>query len=199
MWAAAALLWIVAVVTPGPNFFVIARLAAANGRLAALGAVAGVAVGTAVWGLAGLFGIRALFALAPGAFVMLKLVGGAYILWLGVKALRGALVGGAEPEVAPGHGFRLGLMTNLANPKSAAFVAALFAATLPPDLSLAAGLTAVAMIVAISAGWYALVALALSRPVVRRGYLSLRRGVDAAAGTIFAAFGLSMIRDAVRP
>jgi len=194
-----AALWAVAVVTPGPNFLVTARLAVEQTRMAGLQAVMGIGIGTAVWAAAGFFGVHELFAAVPWMYAVLKTLGGSYLLLLGVRLLwnsgRAADTGSPVPE-RPRSGlsaFRLGLVTNLANPKSALFVTSVFATAMPDNPPLALGLMAMAVMVAISVGWYAVVAcLFTTRPVAdvyRRG----RRWVDRVAGAVFVLFGAKLV------
>lgn len=195
-----AVIWGIAAVTPGPNFLVVARCALTGARRVALAAVAGTILGTLTWGLAGWLGISALFAAAPAAYFTLKILGGAYICWLGIRLLCEAWRPAAKPAVtvrpraiSPRRAFRLGFSTNIANPKSAVFVASVFAAALPADYHWTQGLASVAVMVAISACWYSIVALSLSSEPIGSVYLKARRAVDAAAGTIFLGFGTRMM------
>jgi threonine/homoserine/homoserine lactone efflux protein len=83
-----ALLWSVAVITPGPNFFTTAQLAAGCSRRHGLFAALGVASGTVLWGLAGGLGIKSLFSAAPALFVVFKVAGGCYLIYLGLKQFK---------------------------------------------------------------------------------------------------------------
>ena len=83
-----ALLWSVAVITPGPNFFTTAQLAAGCSRRHGLFAALGVASGTLLWGLAGGLGIKSLFSAAPALFVLFKVAGGCYLIYLGLKQFK---------------------------------------------------------------------------------------------------------------
>lgn len=83
-----ALLWTVAVVTPGPNFFNTAQLAASCSRRHGVVASAGVATGTIMWGLAGGLGIKSLFTAAPMLYLAFKIVGGCYLIYLGLKLFK---------------------------------------------------------------------------------------------------------------
>jgi threonine/homoserine/homoserine lactone efflux protein len=195
---AVATLWILAVVTPGPNFLMAARVAVSNTRGMALFAVLGVGLGTAIWGWAGFFGVQVVFVAAPWAYAALKLLGGAYLVYLGVRLL-GAPRGLADAPVA-GRGavtplsiFRMALITNLANPKSALFVASVFATALPPDVSLTQGAEAVALMVSISVCWYALVVCVFTTRPVARAYAGFRHWLDRLAGAIFVVFGARLI------
>ena len=83
-----ALLWTVAVITPGPNFFTTAQLAASCSRRHGLFAALGVASGTVLWGLAGGLGIKSLFTAAPALYLAFKIAGGCYLIYLGLKQFR---------------------------------------------------------------------------------------------------------------
>jgi threonine/homoserine/homoserine lactone efflux protein len=195
---AVATLWILAVVTPGPNFVMAARVSVANTRRMALWAVLGVGAGTTLWGWAGFFGVQVLFVAAPWAYAGLKLLGGAYLMYLGARLVwsRRAGRGGEIHAVVartPGSIFRMGLITNLANPKSALFVASVFATALPPDVPWAQGAEAVALMVSISVAWYALVVCVFTTQSVARVYAGLQHWVDRLAGAIFVGFGAKLI------
>src|SRR4051812_35884908 len=91
-----ALLWTVAVVTPGPNFFNIAQLAASQSRRHGVMAALGVATGTLLWGLAGGLGIKTLFSVAPALYLGFKIAGGCYLIYLGLKQFK------RKAAIAPG-------------------------------------------------------------------------------------------------
>ena len=124
-----ALLWTVAVVTPGPNFFNTAQLAASCSRRHGVAASAGVASGTILWGLAGGLGIKSLFTAAPMLYLAFKIIGGCYLIYLGLKLFKrsapamGQNLLADEPRRSLFSAWRLGLLGNLSNPKSALFVA----------------------------------------------------------------------------
>jgi threonine/homoserine/homoserine lactone efflux protein len=135
-------LWALAVVSPGPNFLMTARLAVARSRRAGLQAVAGIAVGTVCWAAAGCFGVRALFIAAPWMYLSVKLAGAIYLIFTGAQLTWSSWnrkrdltlePPGIRPKVPP---FHLGLLTTLANPRSAVSVASIFAtAHAEPSLS----------------------------------------------------------------
>jgi len=196
------MIWVVAAMTPGPNFLLTARVAAVRSRVAGLMVVLGIAIATAIWGCAGLLGIHALFIAAPWFYWAFKLAGGAYLLYLGLRLLlvrarrqdgvpRGS---GAQP-LAPLAAFRLGLATSLANPKSALSVTSIFAAALPASPSPLLGGLAVALMVAISTLWYALVVWLLTLGAVSAAFARLRHWIDRVAGALFVMFGLRLALD----
>jgi threonine/homoserine/homoserine lactone efflux protein len=191
-------IWGIAVITPGPNFFLVARTAMRHSRMVALCAVMGIALGTAIWGLAGFFGLALLFAAAPWAYLGMKVLGGAYLVFLGCRMIRasfGHTPGGSEPCVAHATrraAVRLGLLTNLANPKTAAFVASLFASAMPWDVTLSLGLASVALMTTLSLCWYSLVAGLFSSSWLSGRFRAWRHWIDRLAGAVFVGFGVQL-------
>ncbi|MDH2434597.1 LysE family transporter [Pokkaliibacter sp. MBI-7] len=194
-------LWSIAVITPGPNFLVVAHTSAAQGKKQALAVVLGIATGTLIWGMAGFLGVTLLFVAVPWLFVALKVGGGVYLLYMGWRMIKASvnpvkmvLVEDA-PAITPGmrENAVRGLLTNMANPKSAIFVSSLFASVLPPHPSLSLGAIAIALMVSISLSWYALVVTLFSSPRFARAYLRGKRWIERGAGTIFLGFGLHLI------
>lgn len=125
--------------TPGPNMAYLAALSLARGVRAGLAAVAGIAIGLGVYGIAAAFGVAALIDGSRWLYETLRWAGVAYLLWLAWEGW------GRESETSPGKAkddivpawtaFRRGLITNLLNPKAALF----YIATLPRFVDAAAG------------------------------------------------------------
>ncbi|MEL6477449.1 MAG: LysE family transporter [Pseudomonadota bacterium] len=184
-----ALFWFLAAATPGPNFFAVMQMAAGRGRSAALACAYGTVLGTAIWAVAGFFGLRALFTALPLAADAIRIAGALYLIWVGVTLWRAS---SADPQARPipaGQAFAFGLATNLANPKTAAFAASLFAVALPMEADPSASLAAILLVCTISASWYTLVAWIGSTGPLTRAYAHARRPVMQATGLLFAGFG----------
>ena len=124
--------------TPGPaNLFAVAT-GMQRGKRAALTGMVGMNLGTAVWFAAAALGLSALIEGYPGVFQVLAYVGAAYVGWLGLQSLRGALQ--AQADAGPSHvlirtdrsAFGDGFVVQVANPKALLF----FVAVLPPFLDL---------------------------------------------------------------
>ncbi len=198
MLGTVAILWVAASVTPGPDFLLVSRVSVTQGRAEGLRAAAGVTLGIAVWSVAGFFGIHALFAAEPWLYAALKLGGGAYLLYLGLRLLAGSrrhAAVAALPASGRGRGFRLGLVTNLANPKAPIFVSSLFAVAMPPHPPATLGLAAIGIMVAITALWYVLVARFLSQRRIAAGFARARHWIDRVAGLAFMTFGTRLVLD----
>jgi threonine/homoserine/homoserine lactone efflux protein len=115
--------------TPGPGMLYIVTRTLAQGRRAGLASVAGVALGNLGNAMGASLGLAALLAVSSLAFSVVKIAGAAYLVWLGIKALRETSA--AEPASpaglgAPQHGriLRDGFLVALLNPKTALFFAA---------------------------------------------------------------------------
>jgi threonine/homoserine/homoserine lactone efflux protein len=124
-------------ITPGPAVFYIVTRSLSLGRRAGLASVAGVALGNLGNAVGASLGLAALFAISAAAFWIVKYAGAAYLIYLGVRALRtparsDAVV--ATDSRRPGRVFRDGLVVALLNPKTALF----FSAFLPQFIDPAA-------------------------------------------------------------
>lgn len=188
-------LWLAAVVAPGPNFLTATRVAIAGNRRVALQTAFGITAGSGVWAVAGFFGIHALFAVAPWLYLVLKLGGAAYLIYFGFRLLirsfsASRLAENAAPPARSGaSAFSTGLLTSVANPRTAISTAGLFAATLPTHPSLALGLAAVTTMIVISFAWYGFVVLTLTTRPAAAFFILIRHWVDRVAGAFFVVFG----------
>lgn len=124
-------------ITPGPDMAIVTRSALDGGWGAAVRTTLGINAGLLAWALAAALGVAAVVAASAEAFTALKLAGAAYLVWLGVQALRRAHAAVRAP-IAPGpqrHAFRDGLLTNLLNPKIGVFYATVLPQFLVPGRS----------------------------------------------------------------
>jgi threonine/homoserine/homoserine lactone efflux protein len=134
---AAVAVWLAALVAPGPDFAATLHAAAGGSRRSGLGVAAGVTVGMTVWATASLFGLHTLLRALSEVASAVRLVGAAYLVYVGGRLLWAAGRGGAPapPAVRPRslpRAVRHGLLTNLANPKALALFGSLFAVLVPP-------------------------------------------------------------------
>jgi threonine/homoserine/homoserine lactone efflux protein len=129
----------------------------------------------------------------------LKLLGGAYLVYLGLKLIIsntrvGSNHGGSFTTILdPVQGYELGLLTNLSNPRTAAFVTSLFAATMPSNAPFWLGFVSVALMSIISIFWYTSVVYVFSLDRFRSLYLKSRIWIERFAGAIFVGFGMKLV------
>ena len=128
-------------VTPGPGIFYVAARTLAGGRAEGVASSFGTALGGMVHVAAGSLGVSAIVLASAELFTALKLVGAAYLVWIGLRTIQSARHGAglgdmpAAPPVGPRRAFREGALVEALNPKTAAF----FLAFVPQFLDPAAG------------------------------------------------------------
>ena len=191
----------VLILTPGPDMlFVIAqtvRGGAGRGWAAALGISAGSLCHVALAAL----GLAAVLAASPGLFLAVRVVGAAYLIWLGVGCLRAASRpdGGAAPLPAvgarqgPGAAFREGMATNLLNPKVALFFLAFLPQFVAPDRAPAwlQMLVLGPLLPLLALPFFGALIAAAGRAAA--GLVAVRRWLDALAGMIFVGLGFRVL------
>ncbi len=134
----AAIHW-AALISPGPKFLLISQASSAESRRAGLWTALGVVIGTVVWATTALLGVSVIFSRFVWLYKGMKFLGGAYLVYLGVRAWVGA-TRPVRPEqtvhTAPSHwlALRRGFLTHITNPKTTLFYAGIFATTLTPGL-----------------------------------------------------------------
>lgn len=189
------IIWAVAVITPGPNFFITMHTAVTKSRQMSLYTVSGIVFGTVLWSVFGFFGISFIFKMIPPLYFVIKITGGLYLIWLGFNLLRPKKDRGSKPEIIshnPFKCFKTGLLTVILNPKTAAFMASLFAASIPANASYNFGVISIIAICSISAFWYSFVAVIFSHYTVKRLYDKFETALKKSAGVIFVFFGTKL-------
>lgn len=192
---------LIVTMTPGPATATVIRVAARDGRRGALGAVAGNSCGVLLWGALSAVGVSSLILASEVAYDVLRIAGAAVLVVLGLRSLlhRGDRADDAGAADAPERartlrGWRLGLVTGLANPKLAVFFVALFPQFLSPHAAvLPAALAMAGVIVALDVIWFSTLiwlvdrAGALLRPRLQRRLERITGGVLIGLGARLAA------------
>jgi threonine/homoserine/homoserine lactone efflux protein len=196
IWLAYTLASVLIVLAPGPDIFLSIARGLSQGRLAATLSGLGAGAGILVHSVAATFGLALLIQTSATAFLAIKLIGAAYLIWLGVKALMSRdLVSFAPTARRPLHAiFLAGLMSNLLNPKIGLFVLAFLPQFVSADrgpvetqmltygawlaVIAAAGLSIIGSFASVLSDWL------LHRPRVVAG-------INIGAGLTFVATGVS--------
>ncbi|MGO4387741.1 LysE family translocator [Microvirga sp. 2YAF29] len=194
---------LIGAVSPGPSFVLVSRIAITASRLDGLAAALGMGLGGAVFGALALLGLSTLLSQVEWLYLALKLTGGAYLVYLGLRIWKVA----SEPlEVPDGQAFKtnsllrsfaFAFITQISNPKTAVVYASIFAALLPPSPPMWMLIIFPPLIFSIEAGWYVLVALAFSNSRPRSLYLGFKRWIDRTAGFVIGALGLRLIAESM--
>jgi threonine/homoserine/homoserine lactone efflux protein len=169
---------IVVIVAPGPDFALVVRNSVTRGRGTAT--ACGVVAGQLMWVVATAVGLAAVLIASRPAFEALRLVGAAYLIWLGLSMLLRRTRAHRVPR--PGSPFRQGMLSNLANPKMPVF----FTSLLPQFGASFAALVSHGLVFALlTLTWLSLVAHAGALLRVAK----VRRVLDIVTGIVLVAFG----------
>ena len=207
--ASLALLYLAALIIPGPNLLLVTHTAASASRRAALGVAFGIATGTLLWVGIAVFGVQKIFDAAPTLQTSLRVAGGVYLLYLAYGLLRSLWVdrkgasnavisvAGADVARAADCGqssyFRRGLLTNLTNPKSFAFWTSVAVVSLDPNALLATRLLAVFMVAMMAVVWHIALAFVFSTAPAQRAYLRAKPMLSLVTGVVMGAFGTRLL------
>jgi RhtB (resistance to homoserine/threonine) family protein len=200
-----ALIHLLAVASPGPDFAVVVRESVAHGRRA--GTYTAMGVGTAIFLHVGysLLGIGLIVSQSIVLFNALKWAAAGYLLYIGFKALRAkpASASDAPINIAAGErtargAFTSGFITNGLNPKATLFFLSLFTVVINPHTPLwvQAGY---GVYLAVATGiWFCLVARLFSQARVRAGFARMGHWFDRAMGGVLVALGLKLAFTEIR-
>ena len=199
-----ALVHLVALISPGPDFFFVSQTAASRSRREAMMGVVGISLGIVIWAGVALMGLHLLLEKMAWLHQGIMVGGGLYLLWMGyqllrsakAKAVQTASATGEAPKVelpARGRTFMRGFLTNLSNPKAVIYFGSVFSLFVGDDVGSAERWGLFVMIVAETFAWFSIVAVVFALPVMRRGYQRLAKWIDGVAGVLFAGFGIHLI------
>ncbi|QNQ90766.1 LysE family transporter [Corynebacterium poyangense] len=188
--------------TPGPDVFLIIRIATRS-RHRALAATAGIATGLIVWVGLTVVGAAAILNAHDGMMGFIQLLGGGWLVWLGQQMLRAGISQirspqGGIPDIdtvvgSAGRCYVQGLMTNLSNPKAILFFAALIAPLMPPNPSWSTVLLVIVCMVSSAVLVFILLSAAISTRAIRDKFLAGSGWIDAVAGLFFLVVGIELV------
>ena len=186
------------VMSPGPNGVLIARTVPTSGRTAGFANIAGFITAFYLHGALVVFGVSVILVKSVELFFAVKMLGAAYLCWIGLKALRDAWRGPvAAASVSPARRRRTlaiayweGLLTNALNPKVSMFCLAAFPQFLPPGLATPANtFTLVFVHSMLNLVWFSLMVLAFSRLTAAARSGTFQRWIKGITGVVFLGFG----------
>lgn len=187
------------VLAPGQDTILVVRNAAASGTRAGLLTTFGICCGLFVHASLSAVGLSALLAASSEAYAILKTLGAAYLVWLGLQSIRSAFEGAkthgmpGSPKPSRRRLFREGILSNLLNAKTVTFYLALLPQfAVFPETVLRDSLFLAVVHFGLSFVWLGLVAVFADRARAWLATSRLRRSFDAAVGTALVGFGLRL-------
>lgn len=183
--------------SPGPDTLLVLRNTLRGGRAAGLQTTLGISTGLLVHATLSALGVSLLLVRSAAAFEIVKLLGAGYLVWLGLHSLRAAwraegraIAAVRAPAPRP---FREGVLTNVLNPKVAAFYLAFLPQFIAPtDPVLLKSLLLAGIHLLMGLAWLSFVAAAVHRAQRFVTSRTTRRWIDGACGTVLLGFGLRL-------
>jgi len=186
---------LLAVMSPGPDFAMVTRQTLAYGRRAGVWTAMGIATGLIFHVGWALFGLGWVVQRVPLLLDLLRYGGAAFLLYMGVSALRAAPPDSTpRPDDIPAQPARrsylIGMATNLLNPKAMLYFVALCSALVTTATPVSQRLLLGAWILATTAAWFSLAAWSLGHPAIRSRLLGHAHWIDRGMGSLLIALGL---------
>lgn len=189
-WIAFLALATFLILLPGADTALVVRVTLQRGRKTGLWVGLGICTGLLVWGAATALGLAALFRSSSLAHDLLSIAGAAYLIYLGIRAVR-ERSNPIDTEERPSRSlFLTGFLANLLNPKVAVFYLSVFAQFITVGTTaIFQGLTLAAVHFALSMLWFAVLTSLLTRVLSA----AWRRGISLVSGTALILFGLGLL------
>lgn len=191
---------VLAVASPGPDFVLCVRHSLAHGRAAGTWTGLGFALGVVVHCTLAALGLAVLVERSLLIFSAVKLLGAAYLVYMGVMALRSRSSGRAPdmaeaaalPALSPARAVLSGFVTNLLNPKAILYFLGVFTMVVSPEVPASVLLSVSAVMVALTFAWFSLVAMFFTRAPVRAVFYRWENIINKAFGGILVLFGAKL-------
>lgn len=193
-----ALVHLLAVASPGPDFAIVLRESVSNGRHAGIWTALGVGSGILLHVGYCLLGIGLIVSQSIVLFNLLKWLAAAYLIYIGIRALQARPADPASAELAPlaarspRAAFVRGFVTNGLNPKATLFFLSLFTLVISPQTPLLVQAGYGLYLALATAVWFCAVALLLSQARVRRGFVRLGHWFDRLMGAVLVGLGIKV-------
>lgn len=191
-----------ALMLPGPDFIAVVRSSMAHGARAGLLTTAGVSLGLGVYATLSLVGLSALLVQYQWLAVVLRVAGGLYLAWLGLRLLFARpqeLELDAAARTPRRNPLIFGFLVTMTNPKAIVLFASVFATSVSAQTPAWVLVAMVALVVVSAALWYTLVSLFMSSAPVLRRFAGLQHWIERVAGACFVAIGGRILADARNP
>ena len=212
----------VALISPGPDFAIMVKIATQQRRNTALAAAAGISVAILAHTILSLTGVSLVIKSSHILYLVVQIAGASYLAWMGFSALRSGMAMWRKPlasvdeannnvqetsvdnvsktrviPMSQRQGFLTGLYTNLLNPKALVFFLTLFSALIKPDVTASTKLVSAVLLFVLSLAWFGLLAVMLSKAQVQLKLQRLTPIIDVVIGVIFMSVAVAIVTNLV--
>ena len=195
-------IFIPALMLPGPDFVAVVRSSMSRGARAGLQTTLGVSLGLVMYATLSLVGLAAILVEYQWLTWIVRIAGGAYLAYLGVRLLLTkpeALQVDHAAQSQQGHALLFGFLVTLTDPKAIVLFASVFATAVTDATPVWLMGVIIAIVFASSMIWYAIVSLFMSSTPVMRRFENARHWIERAAGVCFIGIGGEIMADARNP
>ncbi|CAK7053252.1 LysE family translocator [Providencia sp.] len=194
---AVATITILDVISPGPDFAMVTRSSYTYGVKTGLICALGIAIGVQVHVFYTIFGITVIIMSSPTLFLVVKLLGVFYLVYIGFKSFinKTKITTGASQGQSLSHfvAFKTGFLTNALNPKTMFFVVSVYSQVIQVNNSVWLNLGYGLFISFAHLVWFSLIALFFATPTVRNKVLNYQLVMDKVIGLLLIVLGLSLL------
>ncbi|WP_411566023.1 LysE family translocator [Pseudomonas orientalis] len=194
----AALIYILAVISPGPNFIIVSRFASLSSVTTGIGATLGICTVGVFFSTLSLLGLAALLHQYPAFSKVATLCGSAYLLYIAYSIIKSVLAKhtGTAESTGPGvtsfaKAYRVGVITNISNMKTIAFMISIYAGFLSVPRSDIDKVLVVLLCSTLEVIWYSVVALLFGQGPIKALFLKYTREIDVGLAVFLVAFSLN--------
>ncbi|MDO5103314.1 MAG: LysE family transporter [Lautropia sp.] len=197
-WLITGIHWLAAM-SPGPDFVYVSQQTLSRGRAAGLLCSLGVALGLGVHIAYSVLGLAVVIAQAAWLLTAIKIIGGCYLVYLGVQGLRARARSAVvlhQQQAAPENPFRTlwrGFLCNVLNPKAPVYFVSVFTVVLSPDMPLWQLAAYGGWMMVLQFLWFAIVAFVLSIPRVNRQFQKAGHWIDRVLGGAMVLLGVKVV------
>lgn len=192
---------LLAAASPGPDFVLVSQQTLSNGKRSGFMVSIGIALGLSVHIIYSALGLAAVIANSLTALWVIKIIGGCYLLYLGVQGLRAQpknnVEGSSNTKTIAKHSnikaIAKGFLCNALNPKAPIYFVALFTVVLSPNLPLLHLVIYGAWMMFLQLLWFSTVVVLLSRPSVNEKFQRLGHWIDRILGGAMILIGLKVL------
>jgi len=190
---------LLAAASPGPDFVLVSQQTLSNGRKAGIMCSIGIALGLSIHIAYSAFGLATVIVNSSGALWAIKILGGSYLIYLGIKSLKakGTNITEASSNSLAKYSAKksigVGFLCNALNPKAPIYFVSLFTIVLSPDMPVFQIAIYGAWIMIIQFAWFSLLVVILSKPSINLQFKRYGHWIDRVLGGAMVALGIKVI------
>lgn len=189
---------LLAAASPGPDFVLVSQQTLSNGKKAGLLTSFGIAIGLSVHIVYSSFGLAVVIANSESLLWLIKILGGAYLIYLGVQGLKAKPKSPIEPnqlvkDASSSKTIFKGILCNVLNPKAPIYFVALFTMVLSPNMPLSELAIYGVWMMTLQFGWFSAVVFLLSQSTINKKFQMLGHWIDRILGGAMVLMGVKVI------